>query len=105
MLSFEISAIDIVLLVISLILLLLHVTKRIETPKNRAQAIVEKEPKKREAQKETATRQTKPSTKQTDVNFQCSHQFGFLKQLPRNTAVPDECFGCPKVMQCLFTNH
>jgi hypothetical protein len=22
--------------------------------------------------------------------------------LPKNTPIPDECFGCPKILQCLF---
>jgi len=31
----------------------------------------------------------------------CPHKFGYLKNLPRNTPIPDECFGCPKVVECL----
>jgi len=31
----------------------------------------------------------------------CPHNFGYLKDLPKNTPIPDECFGCPKVIECL----
>jgi hypothetical protein len=31
----------------------------------------------------------------------CSHFFGFVKSLPKNTPIPDECLGCPWIVQCL----
>ena len=31
----------------------------------------------------------------------CTHKFGHLKSLPKNTPIPDECFGCPKILECL----
>ena len=43
--------------------------------------------------------------KQSAEGFQnCVHQFGYLKDMPKNTPIPDECFGCPMVMRCLFPN-
>lgn len=32
----------------------------------------------------------------------CVHKFGYLKTVPRNTPIPDECFGCPKILECLM---
>lgn len=32
----------------------------------------------------------------------CSYKFGYLRSLPKNTPIPDECFGCPKIIQCLM---
>jgi type IV secretory pathway VirB10-like protein len=32
----------------------------------------------------------------------CSHKFGYLGTLPKNTPIPDECFGCPKILECLM---
>lgn len=32
----------------------------------------------------------------------CAHKFGYLKSLPKNTPIPDKCFGCPKIIQCLM---
>jgi hypothetical protein len=32
---------------------------------------------------------------------ECSHHFGYLRTLPRNRALPSECLGCSKIIQCL----
>ncbi len=32
----------------------------------------------------------------------CKHKFGHLKTLPKNTPIPDECFGCPQILECLM---
>jgi len=104
MFSFEVSAIDIVLLIAAMILLLLIITQR------KGQAAAEsplsirdtKKPlKKPETTDETAI--NKFSEEQPQVGFQkCVHHFGYLRNFPKNTPVPDECFGCPKVLRCLF---
>jgi hypothetical protein len=31
----------------------------------------------------------------------CLHQFGYLRTLPKNTPIPDECLGCQRVVECL----
>jgi len=31
----------------------------------------------------------------------CPHKFGHLGSLPKNTPIPDECFGCPQILECL----
>jgi len=31
----------------------------------------------------------------------CSHFFGYLRKIPKNTTIPDECFSCPKMVECL----
>jgi len=33
---------------------------------------------------------------------ECAHYFGYLKTLPRNTPIPDECFGCTRIMECFM---
>jgi len=33
----------------------------------------------------------------------CLHHFGYLNELPKNTPIPGECFGCPKIVDCLIT--
>jgi len=30
----------------------------------------------------------------------CGFQFGYLKSLPKDAAVPDGCLTCPKLLQC-----
>ncbi len=37
-----------------------------------------------------------------EANFGgCNHSFGHLKTLPKNTPIPDECFGCPEILACM----
>jgi hypothetical protein len=36
---------------------------------------------------------------------ECIHSFGYLKHHPKNLPVPDECFGCPKILRCLSPNE
>lgn len=31
----------------------------------------------------------------------CPHYLGYLKERPKDTAVPDECLTCPKMIKCL----
>jgi len=31
----------------------------------------------------------------------CLHYFGYLRTVPKNAPIPDECFGCPKIVECL----
>ena len=104
MLSFDVSAIDVVLLVAMLVLLLLFVSQR------RSQSAAEprlnadhqeKLPREPEATVETAMKNS--LKKRSAEGFQkCVHQFGYLKSMPKNTPIPDECFGCPKVLRCMF---
>lgn len=30
----------------------------------------------------------------------CPHYFGYLKSVPQNSAMPEECYCCPKIMEC-----
>jgi len=106
LLSFDVSAIDIVLLVAVMVLVLLFVTQ------HRGKAVVESQstpPRLGETSEKLETRIRSKSKehdmKQSPLNFtKCIHDFGYLRNLPQNTPVPDECFGCPTVMRCLFPN-
>jgi len=107
MLSFDLSAIDIVLLVAVLILFSLYVTRKPGAPRTESgfKSSIERERKLPLSKKENPSNQkskTASSTQPDKVFQNCEHEFGYLKNLLRNTPVPDECFGCPKVMQCLF---
>lgn len=33
---------------------------------------------------------------------ECAHHFRYLKTLPKNTPIPDECFGCTRIMECFM---
>ena len=45
----------------------------------------------------------KKSGEKSSVNNQrkCSHFFGYVKTLPKNTPIPDECLWCPSIVECL----
>jgi len=39
----------------------------------------------------------------TSSKRDCLHQFGYLRTLPKNAPIPDECFGCQKIVECLVS--
>jgi len=46
---------------------------------------------------------TVPPTKPESASSKrdCLHHFGYLRTLPKNAPIPDECFGCQKIVECL----
>jgi len=108
MLSFEISAMDLVLLVVMLMLLLLLLSQRKSHP-----AVTE--PRSSVSDHEKLMGEPVARGKiEVEESFQrhsaegfqkCIHQFGYLMGMPKNTSIPDECFGCPKVLRCMFPNE
>jgi len=48
-------------------------------------------------QKTLALEKTESAVSKRD----CMHHFGYLRTLPKNAPIPDECFGCPKIVECL----
>jgi len=46
----------------------------------------------------------KPSFLSSERQFEgCPHKFGHLKSLRKNAPIPDECFGCSQILECLMT--
>jgi len=41
------------------------------------------------------------SFRRIDAELVCPHSFGYLSGNPPNEPVPDECFGCPKAVECM----
>jgi len=41
------------------------------------------------------------SKKEGKSQVKCPHSFGYLSKLPKGTPLPEECFLCPKVVECL----
>jgi len=63
----------------------------IEEPPERVEAPITKE------------KQSSPPTKSLQARPpECHHFFGYLKKIPKNTSIPDECFGCSKMVECLY---
>ena len=49
-------------------------------------------------------RETSKKQQEKDVSERpraCSHYFGYVKTLPKNTSIPDECLWCPWIVKCL----
>lgn len=36
----------------------------------------------------------------TETAPECKHQLGYLRTLPRNTSIPDECLSCDRIIEC-----
>lgn len=36
-----------------------------------------------------------------EENLPCVHKFGYLKRRPKNTAIPDQCLTCTKMIECM----
>jgi len=107
LLSFELSVIDIVLLIAVVVLLLLFLAQRRGQPATKSELPMTGQKKTSEKSNvPVKTAQEKVSTTQGPADFQeCVHHFGYLKNLPKNTPVPDECFGCKQILRCLFPDE
>lgn len=106
MLSFELSVIDIGLAIAVVVLFILFFTLRQGSSATKSELPVEGQKSTLEKLKVPVKNAKETSTTQPLTDFQkCVHHFGYLRNLPKNSAVPDECFGCPKVLRCLFPNE
>jgi len=105
MVSFEFSVIDIVLMIAIVVLLALYLTKSSTEPRDELERPIKEE---KTLEKPTVSVETKKSSEEalltTDVgtndSTKCTHQFGYLKTLPKDAPIPDECFTCPKYIRC-----
>ena len=109
MLSFELSVIDIVLIIAVAILLSFHITR---TPKgsnvkSKSSVEMEKSLEKGKMKKLVSkTSETKKSfTRLPEDSVKCPHHLGYLKTLPLGSSVPEECYSCSRMMQCLFSSE
>ena len=56
----------------------------------------------REIPKQNKTAQAPTRAELTPTRKDCIHFYGYLHSLPKNTPIPDECFGCVKIVDCLI---
>jgi len=42
----------------------------------------------------------RPNVK-VEAGTKCQHHFGYLKNRPKNTPIPDECLTCDRMIECL----
>jgi len=92
-LSFDISVIDIAMLIAIIVLFALHLTRsQRETNKQKRLLKIQR------AQRESITQET------AKRNSDCPHKFGFL-QTQKNKGIPEECAGCAKIIKCLLPDE
>jgi hypothetical protein len=41
------------------------------------------------------------SDKEEKNHIKCPYHFGYLSELPKNTPIPEECFFCSRVVECI----
>ncbi len=106
MLSFDVSAIDIVLLIAVIVLLLLFIQKKGQVSPTSQLPVQAQDELPEKTKVKTKKAKKNLSDNQLQKGFhECAHSFGHLKDLPKNAPVPDECFGCPQVMRCMFATE
>jgi len=104
MLPFELSAIDLILLIAVIILLILYITK----PATKSSSIEEKFPSDKLAKTVTSlkTEGERPLSTQPQTDSpKCPYGFGYLKKLDKNAPIPNECLNCPRIMECFVSNE
>ena len=126
MLSFEMSAIDLILAVAVIILLILYLTKSSAKPPVEEKMLVEKESSLGEPVMEatlpetiiseaTIPEATVPEEEiESSVSTQpqpqtgsakCPYGFGYLRKLDKEASIPDGCLGCSRIMECYSANE
>jgi predicted RNA-binding Zn-ribbon protein involved in translation (DUF1610 family) len=56
--------------------------------------------KEEESKKVSAKAYRVPDAK-AETGTKCLHHFGYLKNRPKNTPIPDECLTCDRMIECL----
>ena len=109
MLSFELSVIDVVLIIAVVILLSFHLTRTPKGSKVKSKSSVEKERSLEKGKMKSLVSKTskaKSSLAEEESPVKCSHHFGYLSSVPKGEAsIPDECYSCSRMMRCLFSRE
>jgi len=58
-------------------------------------------PRKETPSEPTETPKKQDEKKPTDIPRSCVHYLGYVRTLPKNTPIPDECLWCPLIVRCL----
>jgi len=109
MLSFELSAIDLILAIAVIILLVLHLTKSSAKPPTEEKLLVEKErssekPVTEAAMPEEKTKRLTSTGSQTG-SATCPFSFGYLAKLDKDAPIPEGCLSCSRIMGCYSANE
>lgn len=109
MLSFELSVIDVVLIVAVIILLSFHLTRTPDRSNVKPKLSVEREKSLEKGKMKNLVSKTskkKSSLADEESPVKCSHHFGYLSSIPKGEdSIPEECYSCSKMMRCLFSKE
>jgi hypothetical protein len=122
MLSFELSAIDLILVLSVIVMLILYMTKMstITPEKKQVERSVEKEKKTKFLKKfinssknSTVSVSSKfekqPKEKSSQIqqtySIACPRGFGYIELLDSDNSVSQKCLGCYKIMECYLENR
>ena len=106
MLSFELSAIDLILAIAVIILLVLYITRLSGRPPVEERLLVRKESSSEKpvteasVPEEEGERPVSTQPKSQIDSEPCPFGFGYLSKLDREASIPDGCLRCPRVMDC-----
>jgi len=107
MLSFELSVIDVVLIVAVIILLSFHLTRTPNKPDVKSKLGVQREKsleKRRMKDLVSKASKKKSSSAEEKSPVKCSYHFGYLSSIPTGEdSIPEECYSCSWMMRCLFS--
>ena len=51
--------------------------------------------------KEAIANQPPADSDKEENQIKCLHHFGYLSELAKTSSIPEECFFCPKVVECI----
>ena len=109
MLSFELSVIDVVLIIAVIILLSFHLTRTPEKPNVKPKLSVEREKSLEKGKIKNLVSKTsrkKSSLAEEESPVKCSHHFGYLSSIPRGEdSIPEECYSCSRMIRCSFSRE
>jgi hypothetical protein len=97
MLIFELTAIDLILVIAVVILLILYITKLANSPEQVLRRSI-----RNYAKQETKVEPMRAGT-QTKRQYgytECPRGFGNIKKLSYDGSVSDRCLGCYRIMEC-----
>jgi hypothetical protein len=90
MLPFELTAIDLILVIAVIVLLILYITKLANSPEQVLKRSIKK----------YAKQEKEVESKPKYGYAECPRGFGNIKKLSYDGSVSDRCLGCYRIMEC-----
>ncbi len=95
MISFELTAIDLILVLAVIVLLILYITKF---------SVNTFEPKSFRQPRAKDAKQERSALRSQSNYTECQREFGNIKQLGEDNSVSERCLGCYKIIECYSEN-